>query len=121
VVVEWASIWMRLHDCIGTRNWLVPFSRMPKKPVSNRNCSGAHERFLIKAHANGEKVRESIVKGPRKKRYPDRPYWHWTFDKTKKKGFCKLALKTLDLISPALLLARIPEIESVKYPSETPG
>ena len=46
-----------------------------------------HERFIIKPLANGEKVRASIVKGPRKKRYPDRPYWHWTFDKTKKKGF----------------------------------
>ena len=38
------------------------------------------ERFLVKTYANGQTVRDSIVKGPRTKRYPDRPYWHWTFD-----------------------------------------
>ena len=38
-------------------------------------------------YASGEKVRESIIKKPRKTRYPDRPYWHWNFDKTKKKAF----------------------------------
>ena len=60
---------------------------MPKKPVSIEVVQEGDERFLVKTYANGETVRESIVKGPRRKRYPDRPYWHWTFDKTKKKGF----------------------------------
>jgi hypothetical protein len=60
---------------------------MPNKPVSIEVVQEGDERFLIKTFANGEKVRESIVKAPRKKRYPNRPYWHWTFDKTKKKGF----------------------------------
>ena len=45
------------------------------------------EDFLVQTYANGETVRESIVKAPRRKRYPDRPYWHWNFDKTRKKGF----------------------------------
>jgi len=76
---------------------------MPKKPLSIEVVQEGDERFLIKTYANGEKVRESIVSGPRKKRYPDRPYRHWTFDRTKKNGFCKLALRRLDPTSPALL------------------
>ena len=60
---------------------------MPKKPVSVEVVQEGDERFLIKTYADGEKVRKSIVRVPRKKRYPDRPYWHWTFDKTKKNGF----------------------------------
>jgi len=44
------------------------------------------ERFLIKIFPDGEVLREPIVKRPRKKRYPDRPYWTWRFDKSKKKG-----------------------------------
>ena len=59
---------------------------MPKKPVSVEVVQEGDERFLIKTYANGEKVREPIVEGPRKKRYLSCPYWHWTFDKTKKKG-----------------------------------
>jgi hypothetical protein len=30
---------------------------------------------------------EPIVKLPRKKRYPDRPYRRWDFDKSSKKSF----------------------------------
>ena len=60
---------------------------MPKKPVSIEVVQEGDERFLVKTYANGETVREPIVRGPRRKRYPDRPYWHWTFDKTKKKEF----------------------------------
>ena len=60
---------------------------MPKKPVSIEVVQEGDERFLVKTYENGETVRELIVKLPRKKRYPDRPYWHWNFDKTRKKGF----------------------------------
>jgi hypothetical protein len=60
---------------------------MPKKPVSIEIVQEGEQRFLIKSFADGEKIREPIVKLPRKKRYPDRPYWHWVFDKSKKRGF----------------------------------
>jgi hypothetical protein len=60
---------------------------MPKKPVSIEIVQEGEQRFLIKSFADGEKTREPIVKLPRKKRYPDRPYWHWDFDKSKKRGF----------------------------------
>ena len=76
-----------MHGRVGTRNRFISFPGMPKKPVSIEVVQEGDERFLVKTYANGETVRESIVKRPRRKRYPDRPYWHWTFDKTKKKGF----------------------------------
>jgi len=63
---------------------------MPKKPVSIVVVQDGDEPFLIKTYANGEKVRESIVSGPRKKRYPDRPYRHWTFDRTRRTGSVSL-------------------------------
>jgi len=44
-------------------------------------------RFLVKTFADGTEERTPIVKLPRKKRYPDRPYWTWSFDKSRKKGF----------------------------------
>jgi hypothetical protein len=66
---------------------LVRSLGMPKKPLSIEVVQEGDERFLIKTYASGEKVRESIIKKPRKTRYPDRPYWHWNFDKTKKKAF----------------------------------
>jgi hypothetical protein len=74
---------------------------MPKKPVSIEVVQEGDERFLVKTYADGETVRESIVKLPRRKRYPDRPYWRWNFDKTRKKGFWKLALRLLGRTSPA--------------------
>ena len=60
---------------------------MPKKPIKMEIVQEGDERFLLKVYADGEKVFEPIVKLPRKKRYPDRPYWHWQFDKSKKRGF----------------------------------
>jgi hypothetical protein len=44
-------------------------------------------RFLVKTFADGTEERMPTVKLPRKKRYPDRPYWTWSFDKCRKKGF----------------------------------
>ena len=76
-----------MQGCIGTRNRLIPFARNAKQAGQYRCCSRGDERILVKTYGNGEKVRESIVRGRRKKRYPDRPYWHWTLDKTKKKRF----------------------------------
>ena len=61
---------------------------MPKKPVKIEIIQDGDERFLVKTFTDGTEERTPIVKLPRKKRYPDRPYWTWTFyDKTKKKGF----------------------------------
>jgi hypothetical protein len=37
-------------------------------------------RFLVKTYADGTEERDAIVKRPRKKRYPDRPYRVWKFD-----------------------------------------
>ena len=51
---------------------------LTKKPVSIEVVQEGDERFLVKTYANGETVRESIVKEPRTKRYPC--YRHWTFD-----------------------------------------
>ena len=44
-------------------------------------------RFLVKTFADGTEERMPIVKLPRKKRYAERPYWTWSFDKSRKKGF----------------------------------
>ena len=60
---------------------------MPKEPVQIEVIQEGEVRFLVKIFADGREERVPIVKLPRKKRYPDRPYWKWTFDKTKKKGF----------------------------------
>ena len=86
-IVEWTGIWRSLHGWVGTGNRFSPFPGNAEEASQHRSCSGGHERFLVKTYANGETVREPIVRGPRRKRYPDRPYWHWTFDKTKKKEF----------------------------------
>jgi hypothetical protein len=63
------------------------YLEMSKEPVSIEIVQEGDQRFLLKSFANGEKIREPIVKLPRKKRYPDRPYWNWDFNKGKKKGF----------------------------------
>ena len=60
---------------------------MAKKPVSIEVVQEGDERFLTKTFACGETTREPIVKLPRKKLYPDRPYWNWQFDKSVKKRF----------------------------------
>lgn len=58
-----------------------------KRPVKIEVVQEGEERYLIKTFADGEEVREPIVKQPRKTRYPDRPYWRWGFDKSRKKTF----------------------------------
>lgn len=58
-----------------------------EKARKNRGCSEGEDRYLVKTFAAGEEVRESIVKQPRKKRNPDRPYRRWGFDKSRKKTF----------------------------------
>jgi hypothetical protein len=71
----------------GTGKSPVRSVKMTKTPVSIEIVHEGDERFLIKIFPDGEVLREPIVKRPRKKRYPDRPYWTWRFDKSKKKGF----------------------------------
>ncbi|MBR1248885.1 hypothetical protein JQ609_18365 [Bradyrhizobium sp. AUGA SZCCT0169] len=62
---------------------------MAKTPLSIEIVQEGEERFIVKTFADGSEQRVPIVKMPRKKRYPDRPYWTWNFDKfdkSKKKG-----------------------------------
>jgi hypothetical protein len=52
-----------------------------KKPMAIEIVEEAGERFLVRRYSDGTEEREAIVKKPRKKRYPDRPYWVWKFDR----------------------------------------
>jgi hypothetical protein len=56
-----------------------------KKPLSIEIVQEGDERFVLRTFANGETTREPIVKSKRKKRYPDRPYWHWDLSRREKK------------------------------------
>jgi hypothetical protein len=58
---------------------------MSKQPVNIEVVQAGEERYLLKVFADGSEQRELILKSLRKKRYPNRPYWHWNFDKSKKK------------------------------------
>jgi hypothetical protein len=58
-----------------------------KKPVKVVIVEEGDERYLVRTFADGEQTRELVVKTPRKKRYPPRPYWHWDLSKGRKKGF----------------------------------
>jgi hypothetical protein len=58
---------------------------MAKKPVSIEIVQEGDERFILRTFADGETTREPIVKARRKKRYPDRPYWHWDLSKLVRK------------------------------------
>ncbi|MET3843774.1 hypothetical protein [Bradyrhizobium sp. OAE829] len=63
---------------------------MAKTPLSIEIVQEGEERFIVKTFADGSQQRLPIVKLPRKKRYPDRPYWTWkfdNFDKSTKKRF----------------------------------
>jgi hypothetical protein len=64
----------------------VAFLGMPNKPIKIEIVQEGDNRFMVKPFADGTEERMPIVKLPRKKRYPDRPYWTWSFDKTRKKG-----------------------------------
>jgi hypothetical protein len=54
---------------------------MPKPPRSIEIVQEGEERFIVKTFDDGSEQRVPIVKLPRKKRYPDRPYWTWKFDR----------------------------------------
>jgi hypothetical protein len=60
---------------------------MSRDPTKIEIIQEGEGRFLVKTFADGTEERTPIVKLPRKKRYPDRPYWTWSFDKSRKKGF----------------------------------
>jgi hypothetical protein len=47
---------------------------MAKTPLSIEIIQESGERFVVKTFADGSEERVPIVKMPRKKRYPDRPY-----------------------------------------------
>jgi len=60
---------------------------MSKKLTEVEIVQEGDERFILKTFSDGSEERELIVKLPRKKRYPPRPYWHWDLNKSRKKGF----------------------------------
>lgn len=60
---------------------------MSRDPTKIEIIQEGDGRFLVKTFADVTEERTPIVKLPRKKRYPDRPYWTWSFDKSRKKGF----------------------------------
>ena len=57
---------------------------MPKKPIRLEVVDGPEGRFIVRMYADGSEERHPVVKLPRKKRYPPRPYRHW--DLSRKKG-----------------------------------
>jgi hypothetical protein len=57
------------------------------KPIKIEIVEEGDKRFILMVFADGSEKREHIVKLPRKKRYPPRPYWHWDLSKSRKKGF----------------------------------
>ena len=59
---------------------------MAKKAISIAVVQEGDERFMVRTFADGETTREPIVKVRRKKRYPDRPYWHWDLGKRETEG-----------------------------------
>ena len=56
---------------------------MKKKPIRIEIMEEAEGRFIVRTYADGAVEREPVVKLPRKKRYPPRPYWQWKFDREK--------------------------------------
>ena len=60
---------------------------MTRTPCKIEIVQQGDERFILKVFADGREEREPIVKLPRKKRYPPRPYWHWDLSKIRKKDF----------------------------------
>ena len=60
---------------------------MAKEPVKVEIIDEADERFIVRTYADGTTERHPVVKLPRKKRYPPRPYRNWQLNKTRKKGF----------------------------------
>ena len=50
---------------------------MGKRPVNVSIVEERGERVIVRRFADGSEEREPIVKLPRRKRYPPRPYWHW--------------------------------------------
>jgi hypothetical protein len=48
-----------------------------RNPIKIEIVDETAGRFIVQTFADGTQQREPIVKLPRKKRYPPRPYWHW--------------------------------------------
>jgi len=53
---------------------------MKRKPVKIEIVDESEGRFIVRTYADDIVEREPIVRLPRKKRYPPRPYWEWKFD-----------------------------------------
>jgi hypothetical protein len=52
---------------------------MKTKPIEVEIVEEPEGRFIVRTYPNGIIERELIVRLPRKKRYPPRPYWEWKF------------------------------------------
>jgi hypothetical protein len=55
-----------------------------RKPVKVEIVDEDGERLVVKTFADGTEEREPVVKLPRKRRYPPRPYWQWVLRGGKK-------------------------------------
>ena len=58
---------------------------MPK-PIKIEIVQEGNLRFMVKTFADRSEERVPIVKLPRKRRFPSRPYWHWNLNK-QEEGF----------------------------------
>ena len=56
---------------------------MRKTPIKIEIVGDGDNRVIVKHYADGSEEREPVVKLPRKKRYPPRPYRHWILGKTR--------------------------------------
>jgi hypothetical protein len=54
---------------------------MGKRPLRVSIVEERGERVIVRTFADGSEERERIVKLPRRKRYPPRPYRHWKLGK----------------------------------------
>jgi hypothetical protein len=62
-------------------------SSLRRKAIKSEIVQDGDDRFILTTFSDGEETRLPVVKQPRKKRYPPRPYWHWDLNKSRKKGF----------------------------------
>lgn len=59
---------------------------MSRKPIKVEVIDESGESFIVRTFSDGTKEQHHIVKLPRKKRYPPRPYQKRDLNRTRKKG-----------------------------------
>ena len=56
---------------------------MRRTPVRIEIVGEDDDRVIVKHYDDGSEEREPVVRLPRRKRYPPRPYRHWILGKTR--------------------------------------